>query len=723
APPKYELHDTAAKTAAQRPLAAAAQRLPLELLAVHREHADAPLGRDALNLLALAPNPLDQQQSLPVAKDSASADPSLVAALDFSDGMRHWNAITDLAFSPDGRTLISGSLDHCVNVWNPANGQLASSREQSGPVHAVALDPRGEFLAVGGRDAPLRLIHLGDAKKSRVLIQGPTETAGLAWSANGELLVVAGAGGGVWALNPRNPRQAPTQWKFDGPLHAVAVNADGSLIAAGTGHNSVVLWNREGQELRAFTGHAHRVAAVAFSPDGEQLASASWDGTVNLWNLTSDQPPRVFSAGSGKLHALAFSPHGGSLAAAGEPLAAGGDDNRILIWDLKRAERKPRALTGLGSPVLALAYHPNGRVLAVGDASGAARLWNIATGRVAQDAPQFPLEPRSIALSPNGSLLAIGGRGSSVQGWSLHEAQQQFAFWGHDQGITQVAFAPQGNFLVSASEDRTVKVWDVSAGDERHALTGNAAAVTTVAVSPDGRLIASGNANGNVKLWDAASGEKQASWKAHAGQVSQLAFSPDGARLASAGDKTVNTWSVASGKLLASLDQHAAEITSIAWNPVNSQLVSRCENGELKIWDAESARSQTTITVHGGSRGPVAFRHDGRMFATAGADGAIRLWDAESAQSMRRLQVGPAGGVIQQIEFSPDGRYLIALNGNQTVHVLRLEESTLQEWATARWVLRRGGKVQVQSVHEDRTYRVGKLPSLPKEAFQVHKVD
>ena len=207
-----------------------------------------------------------------------------------------------------------------------------------------------------------------------------------------------------------------------------------------------------GGHLRTFRGHTGDVRSVAFSPDGETLASGSSDGTVRLWDVGSGRHLRTFRGHTGDVRSVAFSPDG-------ETLASGSSDGTVRLWDVGSG-RYLRTLTGHTSSVTSVFFSPHGQTLASGSSDNTIRLWDAETGRHLR------------------TLI------------------------GHTSSVTSVFFSPHGQTLASGSSDDTIRLWDAKTGRPLRTLTGHTGTIQSIAFSPDGHTLASGSEDGTVLLWE-----------------------------------------------------------------------------------------------------------------------------------------------------------------------------------------------------------------------------
>lgn len=460
----------------------------------------------------------------------------------------HTNAVYSVAFSPDGTLLASGSPGkpknpgstddtriNTIKVW-----ELASGKELEPPfnghgkwVNCVAFSPDGRTLASGSDDGTVKLWDVASRKELIELEAHSNRVLSVTFSRDGKMLTGSCDDGTIKLWDVASRKELTTFKGHSDIIYSVAFSPDGKTLASGSDDSTVKLWDVAAlNELYApFQAHSDMVSSMAFSPNGDMLAtSSSKDEAIKLWNVVSHEAAAPLSGKAGTVYSVAFSPDGKTLASAH-------GSNLIKLWDV--ASGKPPVLfkwQGEGFWVFSVAFSSDGKLLASGSTNGAVKLWDVASRKELDP----PLSGHgkwifSVAFSPDGKLLASGSDDSTVKLWDVASHQEvDPPLIGHSKSVRSVAFSPDGKLLASGSTDNTLKLWDVGSHKELATLKGHTNTVFSVAFSPDGKLLASGCLDGTVKLWSVPAFKELGTLKGHNGKgVRSVSFSRDGKTLAS----------------------------------------------------------------------------------------------------------------------------------------------------------------------------------------------
>jgi WD40 repeat protein len=286
----------------------------------------------------------------------------------------------------------------------------------------------------------------------------------------------------------------------------------------------------------------------------------------------------------GAVCALAFSPDGNTL-------ASGSTDHVLRYWDpTKGAEAKH--LTGHGCCVVALSFSPDGKTLATASKDHTIRFWDVPSGRELRQIPQRD-RVYTVAYSPDGKVLASGGRDETVRLWDPATGQEIRRMYGENGWVKSVAFSPDGKILASSGTDCAIHFWDPQTGKQKKVITGHQDRVDSIAFSPDGSVLASGSRDGTVQLFDVAKGTMLRRFSADPQWVHDVAFDPKSNLLASAGDGDgTRLWNPVANRMIANDGAQRVGVHAVAFSPDGTLLASGKTDGTILVRNVAAMRGE-----------------------------------------------------------------------------------------------------------------------------------
>ncbi|WYZ42067.1 hypothetical protein EsH8_V_000962 [Colletotrichum jinshuiense] len=489
---------------------------------------------------------------------------------------------------------------------------------------------------------------------------------------------------------------------------SVAFSDDGTQLASASYDKTVRIWDTAtGQCLQTFQGHKNAVISVVFlGNDKEQLASASWDKTVKIWDTTTGRCLRTIHNHSDAVCA-AFSGDGTQVALASH-------DKVVRIWDTTTGKYLQK-LQCHRDTINTVAFSSENKLQMV-SASGdkTIKIWNTATGQCLQTLQGHSDAVTSVTFSGSNRMqLASASEDTTVKIWDATTGQCLQTLQGHSGAVTSVTFSSNNRTqLASASEDNTVKIWDISTGQCLQTLQGHSDAVASVAFSGNDRMqLASASYDNTVKIWDNTTSHSIQTLQSHSDGVYSVAFSGDRMRLASAShDKTAKIWDTTTGQCLQTLQGHSEPVISVAFSGDSMQVASASHDGTVKIWDTTTGQCLQTLQGHKNTVIAVAFSgNNSEQLASASWDKTVKIWEPTTGQCVKTFQ-GHMGPVVS-VAFSGDGTQLVSASHDKTI---KIWDTTTSQCLRTLWghgdavisIALSGNSAQLASASYDKTIKI-----------------
>jgi WD40 repeat protein len=469
-------------------------------------------------------------------------------------------------------------------------------------------------------------------------------------------------------------------------ITGVAFSRDGNFLATVSQDKLIKIWSRQGKLLQTFTKQKNALLSLSFSPDGKLLATIDEFGSVKLWNFADGRLLKTLKpeGKSGWAASVVFSSDGQYLAAS--------DDNQdiINIWSANQNWKLVKEIQDFENTILHLNYAPNTtsnqkanrQLLVSGNKNGTIKVWNSENGTVIKAFKAHEKPILSLNFSPDGRFLVTSSEENSVKIWNTENWQLVRILESHENWVNSVSFSPDSKLIATASDDNQVKIWRSSDGQLIDTLVGHTNKVYSVSFSPDSRILASAGEDKRVILWNLQENLFKIITNHH-DVIKKMSISPDRKILATASsDKTVKLWSRLDGRLLQTLE-HQKSLESISFHPSSEMIATASIDGTITLWQTNDGKLiDTWQDSH-----PVFdlnFSPDGETLATIGDSKSINIWDIRNQKGNGKLVLSsgrewlspshsgsfktlPHDDKVLSISFSPNSHILASGSKDGTI--------------------------------------------------------
>ncbi len=581
-----------------------------------------------------------------------------------------------IAFSPDGRRVVSVCADGDVRVWDAGTGHLL--RQITGHperVPSVAFSPDGRRLVTACDDRVIRVWDV-ESGTEQLRTKSPEWLVGLvAFMPDGQSFMSVAEHGQIKRWDAIDGRELSSHREDSVSANSLAVARDGRFVVWGGKKGELQIGDATGQTgLRQLVGHEAAIECVALSSDERRLASASRDMTLRVWDVATGAEIQSFDYESMYVRCVAFSPDGKRIGVSlGTPelrmldIESGGE-----LWRIDHADE------GISH----FAFSPSGEQFL---AAGNGELWlrDSSTGKKLIPFGHPLPEIECLAFSPDGDQLVAGGDDDTIWQWDMESGNVRYLE--HDGAIQSVMYSPDGKQILSVVPRDGSRLWDAATGEALRRIGPKKFGNRAAAFSPDGQTIVSSTDECIVHLYAAATGEL--TWEFEPDEISteyawidDVAFSLDGSRIVSTGmshaailrdaksgdeigrvaAKTYQGYEFATyspdGKMIALAGstrtllcdanlkplpeerqlRHLA-YSRIVFSPDGKTLALGGYNASVILFDVLTGKEWKRLSGHRGDIASVVFSPDGRRLVSGGRDGIIFVWDVKSGKPLARL--------------------------------------------------------------------------------------
>jgi WD40 repeat protein len=553
---------------------------------------------------------------------------------------KHNKGILCADFSPDGKYILTGSLDHTARLWDWQGNQLMVF-EHKNYVRAVAFSPHEKYILTASSDHTARL---WDWQGNQLMVFRHKRGVSAAAFSPHEKYILTGSSDYTARLWDWQGNQLKV-FKHKSSVRAAAFSPDGKYVLTGTYDRTARLWDLQRNQSRRFDGHQSMVDSVAFSPDGKHVLTGSFDGTTRLWDRQGNQL-MVFKHKCG-VRATAFSPDG-------KYVLTGFYDGNVRLWDWHGHQMME--FKGHRRCVYSVIFSPDGKYILTGSGDNSAHLWNWQRNQF-KEFKGHSKSVLSVVFSPDGKYVLTGSQDKTARLWDVRGNQLK-EFKGHSGSVLSVVFSPDGKYVLTGSQDKTARLWDVR-GNQLKEFKGHKGPISSISISPNGKYILTGSTDKTARLWD-WQGNQVKEFKGHKEPIHSISISSNGKYiLTGSTDKTARLWDW-QGKQMKEF-KHKGSVEALAFSPDGEYILIGSTDKTARLWDWQGKQIQ--VFKHESGVRSVGFSPDGKYVITGSYLRITRLWDWQG----NRLQeykghIGP----IYSVAFSPDGKNILTGSKDKT---------------------------------------------------------
>jgi WD40 repeat protein len=577
--------------------------------------------------------------------------------------LHHGDFVNHVAFTPDGKTVVSCSDDGTLRSWEASTGkEIHCFRGHRRSVMSLSISKDGKTLASISQDFTIRLWDLAAGKELRKLDAPRGAYYDLSFSPDGLILASCGQNLTIWKTQTHEVIRE-FELKIRGWLTTLAFSPDGKTLAVGSQDGIIRFWDTvDWKKIRQVQAHAQGVHSLAFSPNGRFLASAGEDGLLSLRNAaTGKEVHSLCKRGPRGCSRLAFSPDSKLVA------WTWGAEGAIRLFEVATGS-EVRQFKVFRYGIASVAFSPDGKTLASASES-TVRLWNVETAKVILPFlhPQTPIA--SLDFCANDKILAGVPWGTTIYCWDSITGKVLHPLGGHSAWLCFAAASPDGQTLFSGDRDGFLRRWDVAKGKEVHCFRVNKECAP-MAVSPDGKMLAAPHTGQQAgRLYDMESGKEVGRF----GSAINVLFLPDGKGLIlHVPGQGLVLWDIKTAKQVWALPGQTRGTQCLAVSPDGKTLAAGTTDKLVLRWDMSTNQQLTPLDGEQKCVYSVAFSPDGRTLASGGQDGTIHLWEMRTGR--RRVLLEGHKGDVSTLTFSRDGRRLASGSKDTTVLVWDLTD-------------------------------------------------
>jgi len=617
-------------------------------------------------------------------------------------------SVLAVATSADGTISAYGGVDGMVHLINNATGNALRSMDAGASVTSLSFSYDGTFIAGGLEDTTVKVWLVANGEEYNTLTGHTQLVTDVEYSPAGDILASSSGDSSIRLWDITTGELVNTLDDHAGFVTKISFAPDGARLVSSsadetmtgssedTVDRTVRIWDVEtGDNILTIDPRSGFVRDVEFSPDGQTVASTSWDfdngGTARIYDATTGEELRRFFAHRDVITNIEYSPDGTQMVTASW-------DKSIRFWDIDKAV-EVQSFVDLPERVIDIDFTPDGEYMMiahgnVGDnnittyednpVDTSAWLWDLQNRTQAQVFSGHEDWTWTTDISPDGTLVASGSGplrlpedgsevDTTVRIWDIDTGEEIRTLRDHTDTVDSVKFTPDGAFLLSASWDGKVNRWDVITGQLLATYEGHEGRVYMLDLMPNGEQFISAGADGTLKLWDIDTGEVVRTFEGHEGEVNGVDINADGTIMMSASsDGFIRMWDIDTAETIRTFEGHESSVNYAVLSPDETFVISTSWDDTVRMWDAETGDELRQFVGHTGNTFGIAITSDNSILLTTSSDTTVRMWDIATGEELNRFDQHTDW--IQEVFFNPD----------ETLAISAGQDNVLREWRIAR---------------------------------------
>jgi WD40 repeat protein len=584
-----------------------------------------PRQPDQINVVAFSP---DGKRALTACDDGTARLWDVINGKEMGRISRQPCRITSAVISPDGNNILLKLNDFTAWLWTLGGAGKVRLLRGCNCQEILAFSPDGKKVLTTDRELS---VQLWDIKAGKMVqsFQGHRFTVRVAgFTSNGQMLLTGDFGNFACLWDVAKGKLVHSFTGFHGPILAVGISPDDQTVVLASADRTVHCYDtRLRKPVQPSLRLSEALTGAVFSPNAMLLLTTGTDGSVRLRQLNHPACGSLFDGDTRDVYRVALSPDGKTaltMRQNKEPWTPG----KVQLWDLATRQPVGRPLQQSWA-IRAIAFSPDGRQVVTGASDGLAGLWEVRTGRLkGLFRGHTPMKTvQTVAFSPDGKVVLTASLDRTVRLWDPATLRPLMLPLPHPKYVLAAAFSPDGGLVATGCFDHKAYLWDAHTGRPVTAPLPHQGPVQAVAFSPDGKTLLTGSWDTTARLWNARTGQPLGPPLKHDHEVRAVAYSPDGQTvLTGSFDHTARLWDVRTGQPLGPPLDHDNEVRAVAYSPDGRVAITGGWDDTARLWDVDTGKPIGPPRVHPGYVWDVAIDRSGQTLITGCSDGKARVY-------------------------------------------------------------------------------------------------